>query len=137
MVIETTQILLRVSCESGQDMAESKRSTKSGLRHLIQSTTFNNPMVLLDFVGACKYRDVFELRVELVEMLIKLESCSIGSTILKTVIDIVEINEMITHIPGKIDTYNEMMNIIGGIVLCFVIARADKVANELQVKMTH
>jgi len=56
---------------------------------------------------------------------------------LKTAIDIVKIKKMITHIPGNIDPYNEIMDIIGDIVRYFVIARADKVADELQVQMTH
>jgi len=90
-IIETTQIMIAASAGSKL----SKRRSKLIL--LMMSSIFPYAQTLLDFENACAYRSNFKVRAELIEILLKHESCVIGSNILETAIDIVNIRETVMY----------------------------------------
>jgi len=138
MTVETTKMLLAAG--SNQDIAESKRSVKSGLTLLIGAMIFRNPVnELLIYEPACSHRNQYKLRAELIQILVKNETCEMEHFILKAAIDIVTVRERgrITNIPGNIDLYDEMVDSLGDILHSFVFAGADQVTYKLQDIMNH
>jgi len=131
MTVDVTRMLLTASAVLDQDIEVSKRSIKSGLRLLLESTRIEDPTWLLDAECASAYQGQFKLRVHLIGMLIYHKSCAIGSTILQTAKDIVDICE-ITDIPINLDTYTGMMHSLGHMMSHFLLARYDQVSKELE-----
>jgi len=122
-------MLLLSSAVLDQYNEASKRSIKSGLILLLESTRIEDPTCLLDAEVASAYLSQFKLRVHLIGMMINYESCAIGSTILQTAINILDIC-VITDIPGNLDTYDGMMHSLGDMMSHFLLARYDKVSTN-------
>jgi len=120
MTVDVTRVLLTASAVLDQDSRASKRSIKSGLRLLLESTRIEDPTWLLDAECASAYQGQFKLRAHLIGMLIYHKSCAIGSTILQASKDIVDICE-IADIPGNLDTYNIMMHSLGDMMSNFLL----------------
>jgi len=134
MMVETTRIILTAATD--QTIAESsKQSIHSGLEILMKSIIIADPVDMLEFECALAYHHQFKLRVKLIEMLTKHESCQIGSAILQAAIDLVDICDILADTPGNKDPYNEMMDNLGDMMRHFLLAHADKLAAELQVRI--
>jgi len=58
-----------------------------------------------------------------------------GSAILQTAVDIVDVLDMVTPIRGDVDPYDEMIDSLGDMFRYFYLARADQVTRRLQIKM--
>jgi len=66
IVLEITRMLIYAAAGSQENIELTKRSMKSSLRVLINSTKIDNPTDLLYFDSACGYQSHFKLIVELV-----------------------------------------------------------------------
>jgi len=133
MTVEITQMLITAGSE--QNVAELKWSIKSALRLLMKYKIIRYPMKLLDSSYACAYSNQLKLHAELIQILVKYETCRMGSAILQTAVDIVDIRDMVAPIVGDIDPYNEMIDSLGDMFRYFYQARADQVTDRLQIKM--
>jgi len=100
----------------------------------MSTTVVADQRALFKYKRACMYRNQFKLRVELIELLIKHESCRMGTKILRAAIAIANIRLKITGIPRPgVNPRVEMIDSLGSMFRCFVLARAGKVANRLEV----
>jgi len=83
-----------------QNTAASKESIRSLLKMLMETTVLVDPVDLLIFDRSCSFRNQYKLRIQLIELVLKYVFCTIGRTIIQTVVDTVNIREQITHISG-------------------------------------
>jgi len=121
-IVEITQMLITAGSES---IAESNKSKLSKLRLLMSTTVVADQRALFKYKRACMYRNQFKLRVELIELLIKHESCRMGSTILRAAVAIANIRLKITGIPRPgVNPRDEMIDSLGSIFRFFVLACA-------------
>jgi len=109
LIIETVGMLISAGCE--HDITETAHRTNLALLTLIESSFWPDTTELLIFKRASAHRNLFRLRSELIGMLINKDTLRLLTVyILQGAVDIVKIREMITHIPGAMDPYEEMLD---------------------------
>jgi len=134
IVVKTTKLLI-TAAESDLNIKDFKQYIKSGLETLIKSTFIRYPRDMITYTRACAYRNQYNLRVRLIQMMVKHESCHMEYAILNAATDIVQLYEQMTDMPGTIEIYKEMMDSLGEMFRQFVLVRPEKMTARLGVKM--
>jgi len=134
MIVETTRMLITVGFD--QNITEFKQSIKLQFIFLLDSPMIRDSGVLSNYKRACAERSLFTLRVELLEIFVKHESCKLEMHILIAAAEIMCVREKIIFPPGIIlDPFNEMFDSLAEMFQCLVMGQFNEMVNRMEGKM--